>query len=565
MTATGRAARTAGTLRSAVRESAPPAGLPVFAVDRFGAVADGRTKDTQAIQAAIDAAHAAGGGTAYLPPGTYLSGGIELKSRVTLRLEAGATLLGSTDLADYPPHEGPPADCDAGQRHLVFARGATDIAITGAGTIDGQGRAFWEPSGRPPTPPDRLWADVITHNWKPVGDNDRPSPMVELAECRNVRVEGVTLRNSPGWTLRPIACDTVIIRGIVIRNPIDGINTDGIDPTACQNVLIADCDIDTGDDAICLKSENPYGELHVTRNVVVTNCVLSCCCNAFKLGTATQGGFEDITFTNSVIHNRDVPLNERVISGIAIEMVDGGWVDGVSVSNIRMRNTRTPLFIRLGNRGWGQPTPVPGRLRRIRISDIEATGAILTSSITGLPEQPVEDVTLRGVHIETDEGGRREWTDRDIPEETAQYPEARMFGRLPAYGLYIRHALGIRVSGTEIRTTVPDPRPLLVADDVAGLRVDTLDGTAPGPDTAMLDLRDTQDASVSGSRAPHGTDTYLRVSGARSRDIALFGNELSRAATAVQTTGGAAPDTVTADSDPRELPGPRPHGGGHHR
>lgn len=551
MTATPGIAHTAGTAASAARESPRTGGLPVFAVDRFGAVADGRTKDTEAIQAAIDAAHAAGGGAAYLPPGTYLSGGIELRSRVTLHLEAGATLLGSTDLADYPPHEGPPADCDAGQRHLVFARGASDIAITGAGTIDGQGQAFWEPSGRPPTPPDRLWADVVTHNWKPVGNNDRPSPMVELAECRNVRIEGVTLRNSPGWTLRPIACDIVMIRGIVIRNPIDGINTDGIDPTACQNVFIADCDIDTGDDAICLKSENPYGDLRVTRNVVVTNCVLSCCCNAFKLGTATQGGFEDITFTNSVIHNRDdAPLNERVISGIAIEMVDGGWVDGVSVSDIRMRNTRTPLFIRLGNRGWGQPTPVPGRLRRVRISGIEATGAILTSSITGLPEQPVEGVTLSGIRIETDEGGRREWVDRDIPEEVAEYPEARMFGRLPAYGLYIRHALGVRVSGTEIRSTVPDPRPLLVADDVEGLSVDALDGTASGPDTPLLDLRDTRVAFVSGSRAPHGTDVYLRVSGARSRDIALSGNELSRAATAVETTGGAAPDTVIGGNSP---------------
>ncbi|MER7807417.1 glycosyl hydrolase family 28 protein [Streptomyces sp900116325] len=541
--------RAAATAHTPVREHRRAGGPPVFSVDRFGAVADGRTKDTAAIQAAIDAAHAAGGGVAHLPPGTYLSGGIELRSRVTLHLEAGAVLLGSTDLTDYPPHEGPPADCDAGQRHLVFARGATDIAITGAGTIDGQGPAFWEPSGRPPTPPDRFWADVVTHNWKPVGNNDRPSPMVELAECRNVRIEGVTLRNSPGWTLRPIACDTVMIRGIVIRNPIDGINTDGIDPTGCQNVFIADCDIETGDDAICLKSENPYGDLRVTRNVVVTNCVLSCCCNAFKLGTATRGGFEDITFTNSVIYNRDVPLNERVISGIAIEMVDGGWVDGVSVSGIRMRNTRTPVFIRLGNRGWGQPDPAPGRLRRVRISGIDATGAILTSSITGLAEQPVEDVVLSGIRIDTDEGGRREWVERNIPEEIAEYPEARMFGRLPAYGLYVRHAHGIRISGTEIRSTVPDPRPLLVADDVVGLSVDTLDGTGPGAGTSLLELRNTRDAFLGRSRAPQGTDVYLTVSGVRSADIALVGNELSRATSAVATTHGAAPDSVVSDGN----------------
>jgi hypothetical protein len=517
----------------------------VFRVDGFGAVGDGRTKDTEAVQAAIDAAHRAGGGVAYLPPGTYLSGGIELRSRVTLHLEAGATLLGSTDLADYPAHEGPPANCDAGQRHLVFARGAEDIALTGRGTIDGQGPAFWEPSGRPATPPDRLWADVVTHDWKPVGDNDRPSPMIEFAECRNVRVEDVTLRNSAGWTLRPIACDTVLIRGVVIRNRIDGINTDGIDPTACQNVVITDCDIDTGDDAICLKSENPYGELRVTRNVVVSHCVLSCCCNAFKLGTATRGGFEDIVFTDSVVHNGDVPLNERVISGIAIEMVDGGWVDGVTVSGIRMRNTRTPVFIRLGNRGAGQPTPVPGRLRRVRISDVDATGAILTSSVTGVAEQPVEDVVLSGIRIETDEGGRPEWVDREIPEEVAEYPEARMFGRLPAYGLYVRHARGIRLRDVEVVSTVRDPRPLLVADDVADLVVSAVAGPAPGPAAALLDLRDTRDAFVSGSRAPRGTGTFLKVSGSRSADIALAGNELSRAGVQVAVAGGASPDSVT--------------------
>jgi polygalacturonase len=508
----------------------------------FGATGDGETLDTSAIQAAIDAAHAAGGGVAYLPPGRYLSGGIELKTNVTLHLEAGATLLGSTNLSDYPPHEGPPAHEDANQRHLIFARGAANIAISGLGTVDGQGQAFWEPADRPARP--ELWADVATHDWRPIGDNDRPSPMVELVECRNVRVDGVTLLNSPGWTLRPIACDTVMIRGIVIRNPIHGINTDGIDPTACHNVLIADCDIETGDDAICLKSENPYGPLRVTRNITVTNCVLSCCCNGFKLGTATRGGFENITFSNSVIYNRDVPLNQRVIAGFAIEMVDGGWIDGVSIANIRMQNVRTPIFIRLGNRGWGQPTPTPGRLRGIKISGVHATGAILTSSISGIPEQPVEDVALSDIRIETDEGGERSWTDARVPEEVASYPEARMFGRLPAYGIYIRHARDVRLSDVVIRSTVPDPRPLLVTDDVVQLSLRSLTGTGPGLGTPLLDLRDTRDGSLHGSTAPHDTDIYLRVSGGRSADISMVGNDLTRAGTSLDVTAGVPPDAV---------------------
>ncbi|MER7336105.1 MULTISPECIES: glycoside hydrolase family 28 protein [unclassified Micromonospora] len=525
-------------------QSRTPLG-PLHDIRDHGAKGDRTTLNSTAIQDTIDAAAAAGGGVVYVPPGTFLTGGLALKSNVTLHLEAGATLLGSPDLADYPAYPGPPADCDANQRHLIYARGAENIAITGLGTIDGQGQAFWESRGRPPTPPEDEWRDVIAWNLKPVGENERPSPMVELVECRNVRVEGVTLRNSPGWTLRPIACDTVLIRGIVIRNPIDGPNTDGIDPTCSENVLIADCDIDTGDDAICLKSEDPYGDLRVSRNITVTNCVLTTCCNGFKIGTRTMGGFENITFTNSVIQSREVPLNERVIAGLAIEMVDGGWIDGLVVSNLRMQNVRTPIFVFLGNRGAGQRVPTPGRLRGVMISDVHASGAILTSSVSGHADRHVEDVTLRNIRIDTAEGGERAWVDRAIPEAEADYPEARMFGRLPAYGLYCRHVTGITISGLHVRSTTPDRRPLLVTDDVADLSLTDVDGTGPGPDVALLDLRDTRDASVRAARAPRGTHIFTRVSGSRSARIALVGNDVGNAETPVLVTGDAPADCVS--------------------
>ncbi|PZG01930.1 glycoside hydrolase family 28 protein [Micromonospora deserti] len=516
-----------------------------FDVRDHGAKGDRSTLNSRAIQDAIDAAAAAGGGLVYVPPGTYLTGGLALKSHVTLHLEAGATLLGSPDLADYPAYPGPPVDCDANQRHLIYARGAENIAITGLGTIDGQGQAFWESRGRPPVPLEDQWRDVIAWNLKPVGENDRPSPMIELVECRNVRIEDVTLRNSPGWTLRPIGCDTVLIRGIVIRNPIDGPNTDGIDPTCSENVLIANCDIDTGDDAICLKSEDPYGGLRVSRNITVTNCVLSTCCNGFKIGTRTLGGFENITFSNSVIYSRQVPLNERVIAGLAIEVVDGGWIDGLVVTGLRLQNVRTPIFVRLGNRGDGRPAPSPGRLRGVMISDLHASGAILTSSISGVVDQHVEDVTLRNIRIDTDEGGQREWVDRVVPEVEADYPEARMFGRLPSYGLYCRHVTGVTVSGLTVRCTVPDRRPLLVTDDAADLNLTDIDGSGPGPDVALLDLRDTRDASIRTSRAPRGTDVFARVSGSRSERVALVGNDLTNARIPVLVTGGATADRVT--------------------
>lgn len=307
--------------------------------------------------------------------------------------------------------------------------------------------------------------------------------MIEIAECKNVRINDITLRNSPGWTLRPVACDSVFIHRIKIRNPIYGINTDGIDPTCSQNVFISDCDINTGDDNICLKSENPYGQMRVSKNIVITNCILSGCCNGFKIGTGTRGGFENITFSDSVIFNNDVPLKERLVSGIAIEMVDGGWVDGVLVSNIRMQNVRTPLFVRLGNRGSGQERKTPGKLRSVMISDVHATGAILTSSITGLPDHPPEQITLANVRIETMEQGKAEWTKSAVPELPEKYPAARMFGRLPSYGLYIRHAAGVQIDGLQVHSKAEDPRPMLTCDDVQDLWMDRIRGGSAAKST----------------------------------------------------------------------------------
>src|SRR5579864_2047193 len=302
------------TLAPAAAKTGPSAAARFFDVKNFGAAGDGKTLDSPAINRAIDACHAAGGGVVYLAGGTFLSGTVVLKSNVTLYLEADATLQGSLAIADYSLHSGPPVKGDANQKHLIFARDAENLGLAGPGRIDGQGPAFWQPSGRVVPPPEESWRDVATYDWKPL---NRPSPMVEFAGCRNLRIEDVRMENAPGWTLRPINCDNVFIRGLTIRNPVIGPNTDGIDPTGCHNLFITDCLVDTGDDCICLKSENPYGgEVRVSKNVTIANCVLTCCCNGLKFGTAARGGFENVTFTNSVIFNENVDLKARVISGI---------------------------------------------------------------------------------------------------------------------------------------------------------------------------------------------------------------------------------------------------------
>lgn len=523
-----------GVASSGLFSMATPLRLLINVIDA-GAKPDGYTLNTDILQKAIDRVSDAGGGVIYLPPGIYLSGGLALHSRTTLHLEAGAVLRGSTKVEDYRYHPGPPEEGDTNGRHLIFARKAEDIAITGMGTIDGQGQAFWRRKGRAAPAADALWGDVIAWDYEAATPR-RPSPMLEFAECKNVRVEGITLANAAGWTMRPIACESVYICGIRIRNPIYAPNTDGMDITACRNVFVAECDIATGDDAICIKSENPYGELLPTKNITVTNCVLSTCCNGFKIGTATFGTVENVVFNNSVIYSDDEsPLNERATSGIAIEMVDGGMLDGVLASNIRMQNVRTPIFVRLGKRA-----PRPGSfLKRIMLRGIEATGAIVSSSIAGVPDMRIEDVTLRDVRINSDEKGLADWIHRTIPEQLQSYPEARMFGRLPAAGLYVRHAERIHIDSFDFRSPQTEARPVLFCEDVRHLNVNGLECVAPAEQQPVVVMHNTQNVFLHGSRAPQGTHTYLQVAGRESSGIVLTGNDLSRAKQVASFIDGA--------------------------
>jgi Glycosyl hydrolases family 28 len=526
--------------------ASPVAASRTFDVRHSGARGDGKTKDTAAIQRAIDAAAGAGGGTVYLGPGDYLSGGIALKSNITFYLDAGATLLGSKDLADYGPQSGPSPHGDANVHHLVFARDAENVALCGLGRIDGQGRAYWVPSDHPQTP-DNFWRESVSNTNKPKPGNARPSPMLEFVGCKNLRIEDVTLANSAGWTMRPVDCESVFIRGLRVRNPVNGPNTDGMDVTCCRNVFIANCDISTGDDALCLKSESPYGgPVAPTKNIVITNCVLTGCCNGFKMGTATKGAFENITFTNSVIYNEDVPLNSRIIAGVAVEMVDGGSVEGIVISNIRMQNVRTPIFVRLGDRSGNPPSgPAPHALRGVMIDNIHATGAILTSSVTGLPGHEVEDVTISNIRVDTVEGGELDWVTREVPERPAAYPEARMLGRLPSYGFYCRHVRGIRFHDVRVEARKPDKRPLLLCDDVKELNVAGLAGSAPDSQQPLVVLRNVQRAFIQGCCAPKGLSTFLSAEGKDSSDISLVANDLRGSAVAAQAVDGAPQGSIS--------------------
>lgn len=416
-----------------------------YDVSGFGVLGDGLTLDTAGIQSAIDSCHAAGGGTVRVGPGRYLTGTLTLKSGVTLHLCRGAVLLGSTNLDDYPKRKAAYRSYTDNytDRALIYAEGARDIAISGEGVIDGQGAAF---SG-----------EYLVRPY-----------MLRFVSCEGVALEDVTLRDGAMWTVHFLACDRVYVRGVTIRSRCNK-NNDGLDIDSSSNVRISDCDISSGDDAIVLKSTSA----RPCRNVTITNCVLSTDCNALKMGTESNGGFQNIAISNCAIY-------DTRLGGLALEMVDGGVMDGVTVSNITMQNTGGPIFIRLGNRARpyqeGMTPPGVGVLRNVSISTIIATGADGTGcSITGLPGHPVENVVLRDVRIEF-AGGGTEADAKRIPEEKPdRYPEYKMFGPLPAYGFYLRHANGIRMDGISLTTKADDARPSIVQEDVEDLTIDYLE------------------------------------------------------------------------------------------
>ena len=504
----------------------------------YGATPDGKTLNTRAIQRAIDAAFQAGGGLVYAPPGNFLTGGLELKSRVMLYLEAGCALLGSPDIKDYTYHPGPPVKGDANGHHLLFAQRAEDVTLCGLGTINGQGENYWEPNPqRPPAPPDEAWHDVASGHFQAIHGNDRPSPMIEIVQCRNVRISGVTLRNSAGWTLRPIDCESVFIDGVRIRNPFWGRNTDGMDITACRNVFVSNCDIIGGDDGICLKSENPYGsDVPVSKNITITNCAVSSASNGFKMGTATNGAFENVVFSNSVIYSDNgSPMMNRVIGGINIETVDGGSVDGVVVSNIRMQNVRAPIFVRLGQRTRREGT----FLRNVLIEGVDAEGAIVTSSISGVPGLRPSDISIGNCRMRTVAQGQPDWAHREIPEVAADYPESWMMGRLPAYGFFVRHADRVRLRNIEYIADKPDGRPAVICDDVNDIILDGLELSAPMGGAPLIALKNTRRAFLAGMRSPEGCKLFAQVSGPEAAGIELVGNSIPRGQKAVSYTDGA--------------------------
>ncbi len=390
----------------------------------FGAVGDANTLDTQAIQKAIDIASEKGY-TLIVPQGIYLTGSLHLRSNLHIQLEMGAVILGSQKKDDYDPFEKLDFPNDADKEtsffhhSLMWGEDIENISITGNG--------------------------IINSNFTKRGG---PKALA-FKRCKNIRIEGITIQNCPNYTISLLGCEQVVIDKVQILNGY----ADGIDPDSCQFVFISNCRIETVDDAIVPKSSFSLGYHRPCTDIVVTNCYLSTRCNGFKLGTESGSDFKRITFSNSVVRGL-YTVQRPAISGVSVESVDGAHIEGITVTGIVMDWVRSPIFIRLGNRGRDGATS-PGSIKGVTISNIVATRASNPNIIAGIPDYIVEDVHIQNVFCSFIGSNPLRSIDEPVPEEIARYPKALMFEALPCYAFYIRHARGVLIQNISYETISP--------------------------------------------------------------------------------------------------------------
>jgi hypothetical protein len=478
----------------------------VWDVFAFGAKGDGKTMDTKAIQTAIDRCHGAGGGKVYLHNGQFLSGTIYLKSHVTLEVEAGATLLGSDRAADYPDQasEYPTYDEDPlTSKAFIYAENARNVTIEGRGTIDGRGseidkRGLNDPYLRP------------SFKYRP--------RIIHLRGCENVHINHITLQNSASWVQTYQACKNLVIDGITvdsrenkdIEKPRETTarhrNNDGLDLIDCELVRVSNCYINSGDDAICIKSFSPD---RASRDITVTNCVVSANASGIKIGTETAGRFEDITIQNCTVFDTRG-------EGIGIMTADGAQIERVNISNITLRNIkRAALFIRLNTRnklyGKNRVINKPG-LRDIVIENIQGTRISSTGcSITGLAGYPLENLLLRNINFNFDGGISEAESTSPVPEKADAYPVGTMFGPiLPAYGFYVRHVKNITFDQVQLRFAREDQRPAMVFDDADQVVIDHFTAQSSTKTPALIRMLNTRNQLITNSRPTTDIPVFVK-------------------------------------------------------
>lgn len=482
-------------------QAAPQSG-GIHDIRAHGAVGDGKTLDSPAINRAIDAAASAGGGTVYFPAGTYLSTSIRLKSNISLYLDQGAVILAANpkDGHRYDPPEPNENDRyqDFGHTHfhnsLIWGENLQNISILGPGLINGAGlvssggksrdSAAHEalrgkaPEGRERGPfgyPDAR--DAVEPGWG--------NKAIALKLCRNVIIRDISILRGGHFAILATGVDNLTLDNLKIDTNRDGIDIDG-----CRHVRVSNCTVNSPyDDGICLKSSFPLGRPIPCENITITNCQVSGYADGslldgtykrtgpssptgrIKFGTESNGGFKNITISNCVF---------EYCRGFALESVDGALLEDVTISNITMRDiVNAPIYLRLGARlrGPAETTKV-GALRRVKIDNIVAHNVAAGQGIliAGLPsgKGAIEDIVLSNIYMDFAGGGTEAQASREMPELENAYPEPRSHGDTPAWALFARHAKNLSLHHVEFRTAQPDARPAIVLDDVADAALDKI-------------------------------------------------------------------------------------------
>jgi polygalacturonase len=517
------AAAAAATLIAPVGAKAASPAVGGFDVRAHGAVGDGAALDTAAINAAIEAASQAGGGTVVFPAGRYLSFSIRLRSNVALYLDAGCVLIAADPAEgkgqyDAAEPNGWDAYQDFGHSHwhnsLIWGEGLENVTIAGPGRIWGRGLTRSGPGANR-----QLKAGDMPSSLggaDPMGERTKKGTVfgaemagkgnkaIALKNCRNVQLRDFSMLKCGHFAVLATGVDNLAIHNLMVDTDRDGFDIDG-----CRNVRISDCAVNTpNDDAICLKSSYALGKPRFTEHVTITGCQVSGfdlgtlldgtfgttqqeapdkegVCGRIKLGTESNGGFRNIAIANCVFEH---------CRGLAIESVDGAIIEDVTVTNLAMRDlTTSPLFIRLGRRMRAPEGTKVGAIRRVNISNVTVSGANApyASIVAGLAEAPVEDVRISNLTVLHGGGGKAADAQRQVPEHADHYPEPSMFGVTPAYGLYVRHARNLEVHHAQLSTAAREGRPPVVLHDVDGARFDhvRLAHDAAAPSFVLQDVR----------------------------------------------------------------------------
>jgi polygalacturonase len=528
-----------------------------FDIRSFGAKGDGSTKDTPAIQAAIDKASVAGG-TVLIPPGNYPSGTLHLKSNITLRIEKGARLMFSPNDSDFDPFEALPyrmiaPSANNPKTSLGLAPGAFESRPVPANPSPEVKRRLATPPAYDDTETSYAHYALLlgdgVHNVTIEGqgeiDGNRPKrggpKPIAFKNSQWITIRGITVKNAPNYNISLMGTDHVEVEGVRLLNGY----ADGIDPDNCHYVRITNSYIDSWDDSICPKASFALGKRRGTEHLVVANCILRTSASHFKFGTESEGDFKNVSVTNCVMLRRETGRTPD--SSIAIEAVDGANVDGIVISNISIEDADVPVFIRVGNRARSMMTASPGSLKNISIQNVTATGAALTSSITGVEGGRVQNVIIDGFTVTAKGGGALRTLD-DVPEAPGTYPLGRMFGELPALALFARHVDGLTVRNFKIHSVQPDARPSFIADDVTRLELSGFDSTNIPEQEPILLFRNVVSALLYGNQLSAPANVFLSVMGVNSNGIALRANLLQSARKVVLQSQDAPEGSVSLES-----------------